>query len=330
MSVELKYKLNDKLHAEIVLGKDKSFSRSTAIAMLLSSKLPNTSDLLLKILIDKNEAPKYQRLAAATLWRMNEPTALDHLMKAAKELKGDEVLTTIVKCLGRIGDQQAFNTISGIDKNAKGVLKEQSSFALSLISYRLGLQSNDLVFPNTFVKMPVRGSQQIRALPPLKVEVDMFTSCMATEAYGIEFSKGSTLQLNCQGGQWMIAFNKDIVGSNINRLIRQRKTLLGLVAAKNSEDGRYSVAYLILTGPDSATGMVNIFINRITGAAAWAGTLSPMTSNQFGFKIQTVNRVGIVPIELDGVIDSNGKIDISRAVSGIRVIEKRYPKQVDR
>jgi hypothetical protein len=109
----------------------------------------------------------------------------------------------------------------------------------------------------------------------------------------------------------------------------QRKTFMGVLAAQNSEDGRYSVSYLILTSPDVQNGQVNILIHRITGKPAWAGTTTTITRNIASFFIRTTGRVGIVPMELEGELTAKGKVLITKAFSAGKVLEMREPRRLD-
>jgi len=326
MAFELKYDLaNNQLHADVVLGKNKSFPRGIAINMLMSSNVPNSADLLRKVLEKDADEPQFRRLAAVGLWRMNTPEAHRSLLNAAETVKDPVTLTAVVKCLGRIGDQGALQAILAVRKNAQGVLAAQATFAASLISYRLGLEGNDLPVPIGYVELPPSPRQWLKFFAPLKVEVNLFNSCLAHEPYGIELSKETLLQCNCPGRHWMVGFNSGIKEANTIELLKRRKTFMGIVAAKHSEHGRYSASYVILTSPDANGGKANIFINRITGEPAWAGSTTSITVEQARFTIRTVGWLGTVPMELEGIIMANGEVRITNATSTTRISEKRQP-----
>lgn len=325
MTVELKYKLTEQLHADIVLGKDKSFPRAMAINMLLSSGVPNSASLLRKVLGDDAEEPKLRRLAAVGLWRMNTAEAHGYLLEAAKTVKVPMALTAVVKCLGRVGDQNALLQILAVKRSAQGVLLSQASFAASLISHRFGLEGNDLPVPTQYVEMPPSSQQRLEFLAPPKWETDLFTSCLLYDPYGIEISKESLLQFSCPGGRWMVGFNRGIAGPKAIERFQRRKTLMGIVAAKHSEDGRYSPSYLILTAPHAGGGKAYILINRITGEPAWAGSTTSIEADYAKFAIRTVGRIGIVPMELEGTITTNGIVKVTVGSTATRVSEKRHP-----
>ncbi|MFC2042035.1 hypothetical protein ACFLTV_00865 [Chloroflexota bacterium] len=72
-------------------------------------------------------------------------------------------------------------------------------------------------------------------------------------------------------------------------------------------------------------GRINILIYRITGTPAWAGVTTSIDADQANFKLQTVGRIGIVPMEMEGVFLRSGEIRITRAISATRVTEKQHP-----
>ena len=313
---------------EIAAGKDKVLLRSMAINELASYGSPDTVGLLRKVLMTDSETPKIRRLAAIALWRTNSSEATYIFSKAAETIEDTTVLTALLKCLGRIGDEGALKVILKIREIARGALASQASFAASLISYRLGLEGNDLPFLNKYFEIPLSSRLGLKYTVPTSSEADIFMSCMAHEPYGIKLSKESALQCSGLGCTWMVAINHEMTrGSTIN-LLQNRKNLLAIVASKSSEDNRYSASYLVLTSP-AEESKVNILINRITGEPAWAGTTIDPINNQARFSVRTVGSVGIVPMELECIVYANGKIDILTAAISTIVSERRVPNLLE-
>lgn len=329
MSLELKYKLTEKIHSDVVLGKNQSLPRSIAIKMLSLSNVPRSADILYKVLESNSEVPKFRRLAAIELWRANTAEAHDYLMKAVATVKDQTTLISVVKCLGRVGDQRALQAILSIKENAQGLLAAQATFAASLISYRLGLKGNDLPVPSQYVNIPSTARRhRLSFVVPSQAEADIFTDCMAHEPYGIELSP-NLQQFVCPGGAWVVGFNREIAKAKAIEILRSRKTLMGIVAAKHSEDGRYSASFLIFTAPNANEAHVDITVTRITGEVAWTGVMTSISADQANLVIRTVGRIGIVPMELEGTINSKGEIKITNALTGDRVSDKRRPLRLD-
>lgn len=330
MTVRIDYNIiTQRMHRNIVLGEDASIPRGIAINMLPSLKLHDSARLLKKLLGDDGEKPKFRYLAAINLWRINTPLAHEHLLEAANTVKDPEILTAVVKCLGRVGDERALQTVMSIQSQAKGILATQASFAASLISYRLGIPGNDLQIKHDYVEMPSASQVRPNFIAPSQKEIDLFISCETAEPYGIEFSKKSLLQYSCPGGVSMLGLNRQIIKDDALKVLMQRKTFMGVLASKNSEDGHYSVSHLILTSPDAHVDKANILIHRVTGKLAWAGTITFITKNKAEFMIRTAGRLGVVPMELDGALDAQGNISIAKAISTGKVLKKRHPRRLD-
>jgi len=329
MTVKFNYVISQKILQEVALGKNTSIPRGIALKMLPESKVPNPDLIFKTVLEDETDKVQFRRMAAISLWKINTPKAVGYLLEAARKIKEPEILVAIVKGLGRSGDANALKAIEAIDTRGNKVLEEQALFASSLISYRLGLPSHDLKIPREFVAMPPADNVELNFISPSKVEIDLFISCLAIEPYGIEFSAESMLQYKCPGGVSMLAMNKELSKGNAHELLMKRKNLLGVLAPKNSEDGRYSVSYLILSSIDAVNSKVNILIHRITGEQAWAGTIIPAGGTQVNFTLSTAARLGIVPLELKGTITPQGRVTITKAISAGKVLEKKRPVRID-
>ena len=325
MTVILDYKLTQKKLTDIAQGSDKSLPRNIAINMLATSTIRNSVSLLNKLLIDGAEAAPIRRLAAINLWRSNTPAAHRYLLDAVKTINNPEIMGALVKTIGRIGDAKSIESILEIEKKAQGFLKEQASFAASLLSYRHGLAGHDLPIPAKYLPMPRADQVKLKFTTPLPAEVDVFTNALAQEPFGITYSRDLMQQFSCPRGGWMMAFDQKISEGDAIATLTSRKTLLGVLAIKNSEDGRYSVSGLILSSPGAQKGQINILINRINGAPLWAGSTTVVDAKQVKFKIQTVGSLGVVPMEMEGVFSANGKLTVTNAISGTKVSEKKHP-----
>jgi hypothetical protein len=325
MSMELKYKIEERKYADIVLGKDTSIPRGVAIRMLTSAQLPDTVELLAKIIENPQDKPKYKRLAVNVLWRMNDPKAESYLHKTAEIVDDPDVLTAVVKFLGRIGDQNALKSIEKIEKKAKGILKDQSLFAEALISYRLGLDGHEIVDPKEYIHPMSAVVLPMKFIKPQKSETDMFAAQMNSEPYGINFSLDKLLQFSCPAGQLMFALNKDFADKEPINNLQQRKNFMGVIATKEEENMRYVVSYLVLTTPQQG-GKVSILVTRSTGETVWAGGVTKITSLKADFFIKTVGKTGVAIMEAEGTLNAKGQLDFTRAVSTTNVMETRHPQ----
>jgi hypothetical protein len=325
MAVLMEYKITQKRLTDIVQGRDKSLPRNIAINMLPASKVRRSVGILNKLLIDEAEEVSARHLAAVNLWKSNTPTAHKYLLKAAQKITNGEILGSVVKALGRVGDKKALDTVVAIEEGSRGLLKAQASFAASLISYRRGLEGHDLPVPTTHVPIPAGNQTRLKFTTPTQAEVDVFTSSLDREPYGIAFSKDLMHQFICAGGRCMVALNQQLSNGNALSELTGKKAMVGVLAAKNSEDGRYSATHLILSSPGTPRGKVNILVYSITGTPAWAGETISVDVNQAKFELKTVETIGVVPMQMEVVLSAKGKLTVTKALSVTRVSEKKHP-----
>jgi hypothetical protein len=325
MSLDIRQEdLPEQVLLDSVLGRDQSVSRARAINLMPSSQAPNRAELLRTVLENDGDDSKHRRLAAIALWRVNTAEAREALLAAAETVDDPSVLTGVVKSLGRVGDQRALAAIQAIRDRSEGTLAAQASFAASLISHRLGLPGNDLPVPRKYEKMPRSNQGSIQLAAPAAEEVERFLEDFKNEPYDVDLSRESLRQVFCTGATWMLALSRDFAAVD-HAALRQRKSVAGLLASKNPESGRYSVAFLLFTAPGEGKDQVDVLIHRSTGEQAWAGAITSGGQGKASFAIHTAGRLGIVPIEVEGVLSGHGKLELTRAVSAPRVIEKLQP-----
>lgn len=324
MSLTIQADFSEQLHSRIVLGQDDSFPRGRAISMLAEGSRPDALSLLKQVLANTAEEPRFRRLAAIALWRLNTAEAREILLASLEEAKDPTLLDGLAKVLGRVGDERALKALEAARDRADGYLAEHIDFAASLIAHRLGLAGHDLAVPQATEGVPRSPRGRLELSPPSQEELDLFFKAVEQDPYDVALAKGKVWQIRCPAGLWMLALSERFAASSIDGL-RQEKTVAGLIASKNNVDGRYSIAYLLFSSGDSQGKAVNLLIHRTTGEAAWAGTLQEGPDGQMEFSIHTVGRTGIVAIEVAGNWTKGGEIELSRGISSTRVAAKQNP-----
>ena len=330
MTIQITQKLSPQNLAQAVAGRQADVPRGWAISQVPFADIPDRAGVLQKILASENDDLKARRLAASALWRLNTPESRDALLAAAEEVSDPRLLANVVKLLGRVGDERALAAIEKIRGRGQGVLSEHAAFAASLISYRLGLPGNDLPVPRQFEPLPPTDQRRIEFVSPPPEEVGLFRKCLENEPYDIAVSGDGMLQIRCARTTWMLAFTERFAAADSVAPLQKQKSVIAMLASKNTEDGRYSVAFLFFASPGRGGKQVDLLGHRITGEQAWAGRIE---ANEKGggvsFTLRTAGRLGIVPIEIDGVWRKGGKIETARALSATRVTEKRMATPVD-
>lgn len=325
MSLDIRQELSGQALIHSVLGKDPSLSRARSINLVPSSQVSNREEVLRSVLENEGDDPSLRRLAAIALWRVNTAEAREALLAAAETVKDPTALLGVAKSLGRVGDERALAALQAIRGRDERPLVEQASFAASLLSYRLGLPGNDLPVPHEFEKMPPSNQGSIRFVTPEPEEVERFFAGYQSEPYDIELSRESLRQVFCTGAVWMLALNRAFDNADGLAALRKRKSVVGLLASRNPEKGSYSVGFLLLAAPAQGRDHVDFLIHRSTGEPAWAGAITFDAGGEARFAIHTAGRIGIVPVEMEGIWAGNGRLELTRAVSALRVTEKMQP-----
>lgn len=326
MSVVINTPLTSKQLHDVVMGKNLALPRRAAMSLLRLSRARDKASVFQTLLENENEAPRYRFLAAANLYQLNTKQANDVLLQSLDKVKDVGTLGGIVKVLGRVGDQAALERVLKVKAASGGVLAQQAEFAAALLSHRFGLPGNDLPLPTAFYPMPVKGVTPVRIAVPTATEATLCLDSLANEPYGITLSKGNMKQMDCENKTWMIVLNQDFTSPKALEMLQKRKSLLGVLASKNAETGRYSGAFLLLTAP--VGGKVNLFINRTTGEPGFFGE-AVVEQGRARFKVRSVARVGVFPIEAEGVYTPEG-IEITSARSALTIMEKRRPQLLTR
>jgi hypothetical protein len=328
MSHSIQSELPEKLHSDVVLGRDSSFPRARAINLVPTARMSDAVPLLRQVMENDAEEIRYRRLAAISLWRLNTAEAREALLAAAATTREPSVLGAVVKCLGRVGDDRALAALESLARQADGPLVQQVAFASALIAYRLGLPGRDLAIPAPSEGVPRISRGRIELAAPSDDEAKLFADGLRDEPYDIELDKGSLWQVRCPAGLWMLALSAPFVAARRRGTLGERKAVIGLVASKNSADGRYSVAYLVFSAPREKGGELDLLIHRATGEVAWAGAFKDGGEGPIEFAVHAAGRIGIAAIEMAGTWSSAGGIELTRAISAALVTEKQNPVPV--
>ncbi|HEX6160607.1 MAG TPA: HEAT repeat domain-containing protein [Thermoanaerobaculia bacterium] len=329
MTIRITHDISEKTLAQAVAGNEPDLPRGRAISQVPFSKIPDRAGVLRKILDNEEDGLTARRLAASALWRLNTPEAREALLAAANETGDPRLQSNVVKLLGRVGDRRALAAIEKIRDRGRAFLPEQAAFAASLISYRLGLPGNDLPVPRQFEPLPPTDHRRIEFVPAPPEEVALFRQSLEEQPYDIPVSNDGMLQIRCERTRWILAFTETFAAADSVAPLQKQKSVVALLAGKNSEDGRYAVAFLFFASPARGSKQVHLLGHRTTGEQAWAGTIEPGEQGGVRFSLRTAGRLGIVPIELDGVWRGGGKLETTTALSATHVTEKQRATPID-
>jgi hypothetical protein len=299
----------------IALGLDPSFPRGRAMAVL--AEQPGGDTDLQAILQDEKQLSRFRSLAAMILWRLGSRVAQDVLIRST-EVRNEQVLSSVLTALGRIGDQRALDAVKKAAGHASGSAAKQARFAALLIEHRLGIKS-DLPSPGSGPLEPrdesARPFEVLRASPE---ETAIGLRSLQREPFGIEYASIAH-QIKCGQNAWMLLFNREWVSDP--QWLTKQNALAGVLASRQEENRTYSVRFVFLTSPMGKGVRVVGFTTL--GDPAFAGEAS-LRESALQFAVSALSRPGAFAFRLNAVLRPD-RLDIREAMTGVFVAKKRQP-----
>jgi HEAT repeats len=309
---------------DVVAGRDTTFSRSRAMAILQATDFPNKHRDFEAVLENDKESPEIRYLAALNLGQIATPAAMEILVKHSR-VRDEHVLTGVMKALGRIGNESALDAISIANTRATGLAAMQAEFAATLIAHRIGLQEGDSSVPETrdYLEVDLQCARPFRITRADDADAEFCLRSLGGQTFGIEFSEHPMYQAQCGRNSWMILLNRDLRDKNSMQTLRQRKAFVGVVALRREEIRSYSVVYLLLTSHVQGHEGINISIYRTNGNLSFSGK-ARCERDSADFSIRALPRPGAFAVKIEGTFE-DGSLDIKTALSTTFVQKKREP-----
>lgn len=327
MSLEIKIAVTPSVLINAVMGRDKSIARPVALNLLFRSEIPNRATLLRNILDDEAEDSGLRHDAGLFLARLRTEESMDMLRHSAQKIQDSAALKAVIKGISRLGNEKDLEILEKIGKESTtDYLKQQASFGAALIAYRHGLHGHELRFPEKYLDMRDHHQLEITVkLPAAKIAKECLDA-LNQELIGIELSKGSLIQLDCFNRTSFIIQNMQLQEKSLWKSMPEKKMLYGIMASRISEHENYTGSAWIFTTP-VRNHQLEILITRMTGEPLMAGTASVEDADIIRFEVNGVDETGNVAVNLGGSIKS-GKMEITKAISGMKIIRKKKPLAV--
>lgn len=315
--------LSDTQLREVLLGRDTNLPRSLAIRLLPRSKLPDKVELLGRLLASEAEPARARVLATYTLLAMR-PAGLERLLVDASAKAEDErVLGALATCLGHVGSAGTLAAVDRIRRRTSGAAAARAGFAAALLAHRLDLAGHELPGHGELPlqDMPADGVHDVPVGPAGRDEAAAAIDALGAEPFDVGLSASAMYEARGRRDRWMVALDEQHAKGGAP-LLRRRKTLLGVLARKHAEDGRYVTAFLILTAPAGRAGF-DIKLHRVDGPQAFIGR-AQADADAMRFSIRSVVRPGVFPLAVEGRLEPDG-LTVESVRAGERVSERRVP-----
>jgi hypothetical protein len=309
---------------DIVLGRDRTFERAEAMALLAASSLPEREQLLARVLEHSGEERQYRLVAAIVLGRILTPTAEKILIGNLKEEQ--PALHEVLKSLGRIGGRESLAAIESMKLPEGHHAAGAARFAASLITYRLGIAGHDLPLPSEKDLLRAEGTEaqriELRKMEPAAAKVVI--EALKRFPYGnVDFDPDAVTGVHCAGETNVILINREFSKPGTLVKATQRKALFAIGALQSPETGDFSPSYLLFTHPSPTAGTVHMIVTRCSGAFAMAG-FGRLAGDGGEYELRSVRRPGARAMLVRGTLADG----IVRAAEAISSITREPPRTV--
>jgi hypothetical protein len=308
----------------VITGSHSRVARSRAVYLSQHDDVPTQIHHLQLLLENEAEYSHIRRLAAAILGRINTPEAEKILIRSS-QVRDSNILASVVTALGRIGGETALKAVVEAQGYAIEPASSLARFAAALISYRLGLEGNDLPVPrgDEYMERASGATHPVEITHAEEGEARACLQSLAMEPFGVEFSNQNLYQVRCERNSLMLLLNRDFTGQDAIRKLQERKALFGVVARKNPTMDSYSISFLVLTSPSGQAHSNHIWINRSTGEPAFHGT-AQLIRDKAEFEISTLAGPGAFSVRFEGTFDGH-TFKFRTALSGLFGEKPREP-----
>lgn len=299
---------------EVVAGRDVSWPRAHAMALLFESDFPNKHRDYEAVLANGSDAPVTRHLAALYLGMVNTRVSREILIEHTN-IREEYVLAGVMKALGRIGNEAALAAIERVQRTAKGPAASQAALAASFIAYRLGLPGHELSVPSASDYAPplTTDSAHIVTARAHAADAELCLRCLAHRPFGLEFVESPMYWMRCGRNIWMMVLNRDFVRPGAIGALTARKTCLGVVARRSQSSGLYAAALVILTSPAAVANGVDILAHRADGGLVCAGH-ARVDGNRAQFVLRSVARPRAFAVQIEGTL-AEGELEVTTALT---------------
>lgn len=288
----------------IASGEIPSDYRIKALAAIARVGAMKESKILGRIVADKKEDIHLRAAAATDLSLMPAKHAERELIPNLR-VRDNLVRSKVIKSIGLVGSKKALGALDRISGVKSDFVGKQLKFSKALISYRLGLEREDLPFVEGAKRKRGRKGELI-GLSTRQVGADKVKNCLQLlegSTWGIDVAKNLGFEVSAGRARWTVLLNKKFSEGDVLSSIAKRKMLTGLLTRWTRETGTYAVQYVVLTRPHNSS--VDIMVVRTDGEVCYSGH-GTLRNGAMTFSISDIERRGTAPTQVTGQFKPEG------------------------
>jgi hypothetical protein len=295
-----------------------------ALAALKRRSRRNVVDILLEVVANRQEAPRFRYMAAMGLYEIGGTQASRSLTAAARQ--ADETSAPAIALgLGRVGAADSIRVVERLRDISPRYAKDRVEFAATLLAYRHGLSGHDVKTTRaralqnlgrgraqTIDSRPARTNEAVRAL-------EAFTD----EPLGLDVTSDQAIQLNCEPSTFIWLWTKETAGTGFTSLFEE-KGVAGVLCRKHPFENAYALSAIGLATPGQRG--IRLTLHRAeSGAVLYSGSVS--TDGLLVLKAR--NWPGLAAVDIKGRVQA-GRVMVTTAKSAVVVRKAWTPKRPPR
>ena len=300
---------------------DQGVGKMRALAAIQLRPTRQTGNLLMEILADKEEPPRFRHMAAAGLYRLGGTAARNLLVTAAERADADTA-GPIAMGLGRVGSLDDMAVIERLEKIAPAHARNRARFAATLLAYRFGVEGHDVtsLAARDLQSLNAARAQPIAFRPAPADEAGLALRALETDPLDVGVALDNAAHIECRPNTFVWLWAKE-ARANQPAAFRNAKAVAGILLVRSPVEETYSLALVGLATPGRSGSLLTLHRPQ-TGHVLYEGNIG--TDGQFTLKARAWP--GLAAVEISGRV-ADGKIEAAVALSATVVTKAMTPKQ---
>jgi hypothetical protein len=298
----------------------KGVPKMRALAALQQRDRKDFGDVLLEVVADTGELPRFRHMAAMGLYRLGGERGREALIAAARTADAASA-PAIALGLGRIGTADALPIVERLGEVAPVHARDRTRFAATLLAYRHGLDGHE-------VRAPARTTLQELTddrTQPIEIggggrNASLALEALTDEPLEVDLTTDRAVRIDCEPNTFIWLWTKETAEAGFSPLV-ERKGVAGVLFRKRHFVNAYVASTVGLATP--MRGGARLTLHRAaTGAIVYAGDVATDGSGE----LRARSRPGLGAMVIRARVDA-GSVDVADARSAITSREGRSPKR---
>lgn len=280
--------------------------------------------------VTAKSAPIALRTAAAVALGAEASSENEAALIRALDPTAPVLIKSVAQSLGRIGDKAALKKLEAMPAPDTASDAKAISFAKSLISYRLRLNTHQIkpAAPSKRLVPGQAGSEALAVTSLKPASVDAVSADLRRHVPGIALTNKGALQFKCRNSHFMIVMTRAFEDAgDMADFGRQSGVLAVVLKQATCSDGSYTLYEYILGNAAEGSKIALVGV-RASGETIHSGHVN--LDDVGAFSLEAENSVHTMPLSLGGRFEKGAKKAALETilVSPTRAASQPQPKEV--